>query len=1095
MSRFTPGLSLSFATLRKVLRPVTALPLAGVLIAVGLLALAWAGRSLAPVQAAPADCSAGNVPSVIDMNFTLPEQSYVTGNVTISNGAAVTLTAGTNVTMCGNYQIWVQEARLLALGTETDPVTFAAQDPGTPWRRIYIGGGGIAVQESVLQHVVLEDGGQPPNTDTTNTGALQIDSPDLSVAAGPVLDHVTVRNSRRYGIYVRMNADDPDPLSMTNLTVTGSAQAPLMLYVSAMRGLGGGHSLTDNGEDVIEVRAGTVGGGSVRFDQRWLAHDVPYKVVSDFGGVAITGDNDPILTIDPGATLLMDEGAFIQVQSGGLVAEGTADEPITFTRPDEGSVPWERIEIDDRFSASESRLSHVRVLHGGYVNGNPASAIIVRDGALSISDATIQHSVGTGVEAVSGSFVEITDSTIDANDVGVEFRVGSRGVLRRNTLTNNTNGAVVNDDSRGSCVDAMGNYWGSADGPTDASAELDDCNLTATNADAGDAVSDNVLYDPWLTAPPADAEASNSSISPDPFWVIANGADSTTVTVTVRSPAGEPLPGKEIVLQTTRGDIQQPTATTDENGIATYTITSEEMGGAILTARNVTDGEPLQALAAIYFWQGGEETANLIDPGGVPYAAPQLEMEGQPFEEGFPMTFRLPMQNGNPVEASVVVTYAVSGLGIGARFTPVEVVSKTLQPAEAWDAEGQWIPDVTGHHCLRATASVTLPDGAGNAPVETIDVGPWQINFDLPEDPCKEIDVTKLIPNSGGLSGVRKHVTRGVEQAYLANECIKSHLGGGSSALAPAQAATNHRAYEAIVTPPAYTPPPLEPGDGVTQEEADAANAVVEAAFRLAALDEARLETAERIRAAGQAGDEDAAARQREAYNGFHRDYADELVVLADAIDAFLAVTAGDAEFYPADYQTYLDDLKADGYDAETMTYLQDAGLPDTAIDTILQAEIARLEEQPPVTASFNRFLNDVAGAARRLALELESDYAIVGVGRAAPLQTGSDDPLSASFAVGNPTDSTATVELLVRPVDVPLAWTYSLDNPAPSLEPGETTTVTLTIDPAGGQATGRTVQLAVEGFIGSDYVGGILFERSMPAVEYNVYLPLVSTD
>lgn len=1080
---------LPLATPRRLIPPAALL-----LVVLGMLALGWAGRSLAPVQAAPTDCSTGDfIPTTIENDTTLSGELFVTDHVTIRDGAALTLTAGAHVTMCGPYQIWVQDARLLALGTETAPVTVSAQDPNTPWRRIYIGGGGVAVQESVLRHLIVEDGGQPP-TDNANTGAIDIDSPDISVNGGPVLDHVTVRNSRRYGIYIRMNEDDADPLSLTNLTVTGSAQAPLMLYVSAMRGMGGGHSLTGNGEDVIEVRAGTVGGGTVHFDQRWLAHDVPYKVVSDFGGITLSGDNDPILTIDPGAILLMDEGANIWVQDGGLVAEGTADDPITFTRPDETSQPWERIYIDDRFSESESRLSHVNVSYAGYIDG----AIYLQDGVLSIDNATIQHNSGPGVTATSGSFLEIADSTIDANDVGVEFRVGSRGMLRRNTLTNNSNGAVVNDDSRGSCVDAMGNYWGSADGPADPSAELDDCNLTATNDGAGDAVSDNVLYDPWLTGPPADAEASASSISPDPFWVIANGADSATVTVTLRGAAGDPLPDKAIMLQTTRGEIQQPAAPTDENGVATAVITSTETGGAIITARNVTDGQPLDAMAAVYFWQGGDESAGLIDPGGVPYVAPQLEMDGQPFEQGFPMTFRLPMQNSNPVEATVVVTYSVSGLGIGASFTPVAVVSDTLAPAQAWDAEASWIPDVTGHHCLRATATVTLPDTPANAPAVNVNVGPWQINFDLPDDPCKEIDVNKLIPNSGGLSGVRKHVTRGVVQAYLTNECINSHLGGGARTLSPAQIATSHRAYEEIVTPPAYTPPPFEAGDGVTPEQAAAANGIVESAFRLAALDEARLVTAERIRAAGQAGDEQAAARQREAYNSFHRDVADELEIFADAIDAYLALTRDegvpDTTFLPADYQAYLTDIQDNGYDAETVTFHQAAGLPSTAIEIIRQAEIARLEEQPPVTASFYRFLADVAGQARRLALELENDYVIVGTGgrRAAPLQTGPDDPLSATFIVGNPTDSDGTVDLLVRPVNVPLNWSYSLDNPAPSLDPGETTTVTLTINPAGGQATGRTVQLAVEGFIGDDYVGGILFERFMEAVRYDLHLPAV---
>ncbi|MDX1665361.1 MAG: hypothetical protein R3272_16325, partial [Candidatus Promineifilaceae bacterium] len=313
MSRFTPQSSFSF-----ILQDRHFASLGAVLVALGLLALALLGGVRATARAAPADCSSGNVPSIIESDTTLPQDLYVTENVTIRSDAVVTLTAGTQVTMCGPYQWWVQDARLLALGTEAEPVVFSAQNEATPWERIYVGGGGISVQPSHFRHVILQDGGG--SDPTAESGALHIYSPGLSVGAGPVLDHVTVRNSGSYGIYIRMDEQDPDPLSLTNLTVSGSARAPLMLYVSAMRGLGDGHSLTANTEDVIEVRAGTVGGGIVYFDQRWLAHDVPYHIVSDFGGITLRGDNNPKLTIDPGVTLLMGAGADVQVQTGGLVA-------------------------------------------------------------------------------------------------------------------------------------------------------------------------------------------------------------------------------------------------------------------------------------------------------------------------------------------------------------------------------------------------------------------------------------------------------------------------------------------------------------------------------------------------------------------------------------------------------------------------------------------------------------------------------------------------------------------------------------------------------------------------------------------------------
>ncbi len=208
MSRFTPHSSFSF-----ILQDRHFASLAAVLVALGLLTLGWTGGLRASAQAAPADCSSGNVPSIIESDTTLPQDLYVTGNVTIRNDAVVTLTAGTQVTMCGAYQWWVQDARLLALGTATEPVVFDAQEETTPWERIYIGGGGISVQPSELRHVVLEDGGGSDST--AESGALHINSPGLSVDAGPILDHLTVHNSGSYGIYIRMDEQDPDPLSLT----------------------------------------------------------------------------------------------------------------------------------------------------------------------------------------------------------------------------------------------------------------------------------------------------------------------------------------------------------------------------------------------------------------------------------------------------------------------------------------------------------------------------------------------------------------------------------------------------------------------------------------------------------------------------------------------------------------------------------------------------------------------------------------------------------------------------------------------------------------------------------------------------------------
>jgi hypothetical protein len=79
------------------------------------------------------------------------------------------------------------------------------------------------------------------------------------------VEDVTVRRSGAYGIYVRVPSGDISPPLLAGLTITNSAPAPLLFWASAVGGLGADN--TGNAEEAIEVRAGTVLGGDIRFSQ------------------------------------------------------------------------------------------------------------------------------------------------------------------------------------------------------------------------------------------------------------------------------------------------------------------------------------------------------------------------------------------------------------------------------------------------------------------------------------------------------------------------------------------------------------------------------------------------------------------------------------------------------------------------------------------------------------------------------------------------------------------------------------------------------------------------------------------------------------
>ena len=199
-----------------------------------------------------------------------------------------------------------------------------------------------------------------------------------------------------------------------------------------------------------------------------------------------------------------------------------------------------------------------------------------------------------------------------------------------------------------------------------------------------------------------------------------------------------------------------------------------------------------------------------------------------------------------------------------------------------------------------------------------------------------------------------------------------------------------------------------------------------------------------------------------------------------------------DFAFAPRDFFDELDHLQNEGFDAGELAYFQAFGLTDDQIVDVRRNEIAQLEQGGFTSTTIYELLHAYHDFFREAADDLflrHPPRAMAATGQLAAAATAdgafwTTGPMRTTFTVGNPANTQKTVELMVRPVDVPLNWTYSLDNPAPSLAAGETTTVTLTIDPGDDILEGTMVRLAVEGFIDSDYVGGILFERGAQRVK-----------
>jgi len=1074
---------------------------ASVLTVTVLTAMLWFVTAIINVAHA-ADCSSGDFSSIYETaDVTLSGDLFVTSDVTIRNNVTFTIGAGSNVTLCGEYRIQVSGgADLIARGTAAQPITFSADDPTTNWDSIFFANQG---NNSILQYVTLNDsGGNDPSVDN---GAIKvINNSGTTLLSSPVIDNVTINDSGTYGISMSMLNSDPTPPSITNVSINNSANAAILTDAEALGGLSSGNNYTNNQPNVIQIRGG--GGSHLKFSQYWRNPGVPIEVLGDFSVSAETADPPAVLTIDPGLTFLMYPQADILIGSsfvrrGSLVINGTAAEPVTFTRLDEFSAPWGHLRAL-LYSDTAVSLDYVNFSYGGDgLITVPGTIYQTGSGAVNLDYVTVQNSLSAGFYGAGGQ-ATINNSSFEMNDTGLEFFPGFAAIMRNNTIVNNvTAGISTTDNGSNTCIDAIGNYWGANNGPADSDAGSDVCDNGRSNGGNGGIVSNGIRYDPWL--PGSGALQNRGRIVPDTFYVISDGVDSAQLEITLRDAQGNPLSGKQVQLNATVGDVQQPAGMTDANGRVTAAITGTTLGYAYLTAYNVTDDTPVAGIGGVTFWQGNGDAGGLISAGGAPYASPGLVIAGKPFQAGSPVGMSIPMRNSNAYPVDVTVVYEVSGLNVGARFTPVyTTTTQTLQPGESWDAAGVWLPTVSGHLCI--LANITVDDGQLLQAAQASTTTSLQQNTN--QDPCNPdaLDPSQALPSTpssglGGLFKIAKTFYKLYNLVKKATQCLDENLQISSFGV------DGTRDYQVVITPSVYSPPLITADGEITQAQANALNDLAESSATLLSLNRAIGATSQRMNWASQAatisggmsranGQSNAYLDlQYRAYRNFASQYADKLDEFANEIGVLLAATpGGDTTYYlPEDFQTTRDEIASTGFDTETKTFYQQTGLSTELVSQLESDLVSDYERSPFKVISWSWALGNIQTDARAIASRLRGMYSPQGQGpsirsiRVANLNNGANSvfvrPIPFTFNVGHPFSNTRDVELVARAVNLPLDWTYELNSSSLTLNADEVATATLTLYPGREMLEGDLVQVAVEGYVDGGLVGGIIMEHNTP--------------
>ncbi|MDH4137950.1 MAG: right-handed parallel beta-helix repeat-containing protein, partial [Anaerolineae bacterium] len=139
-----------------------------------------------------------------------------------------------------------------------------------------------------------------------------------------------------------------------------------------------------------------------------------------------------------------------------------------------------------------SNLGHLTVSGNTFTGNRKGVNIWGSSTYITISDNNLSRSGQCGIE-IKGQDIDITGNTINNNsDSGIKIARHvidtQRVAIHQNNITGNTNyGVWVDITAVSEIIDAACNWWGAVNGPS------------GFGSGSGDAVSDNVAFQPWLT--------------------------------------------------------------------------------------------------------------------------------------------------------------------------------------------------------------------------------------------------------------------------------------------------------------------------------------------------------------------------------------------------------------------------------------------------------------------------------------------------------------------------------------------------------------------------------------------------------------------
>ncbi len=779
--------------------------------------------------------------------------------------------------------------------------------------------------------------------------------------------------------------------------------------------------------------------------------------------------------------------------AGRLTANGTAAEPITFTGTSATPGSWQGISIYGSIQTpAVGTFNHVIVEYGG--SSGSGQNIYVMNGQVSITHSVLRNSTGNGLTIWSNAW---------------------RSTIETSQIVDNANwGVYTADTTPNHVIQAANNWWGSSSGPVVAQG-------ACTNpGGTGSKVGANIAFRPFLASANADpgplapTDMRTMTIAPQRWFAPADGVTPVYVAVTLRDGAGNPLPGRKVILNSSLGTVADG-GITDVQGKTYAYVTSSTVGEASISAGLSADNvcEQARSATSTVRFEGQPQGGPLFSNAQAPYLTPDIEITPLPVERGVPFTVHARLHNPNSYPIDVDATFGIAQLGVGLTFGPIGTVSKYHIAANGdGDLSVQYTPPILGHYCIEFRYSyVPSSDAQGVNPQAFGGGSGRQLkNFDPrpgpPNPPDKDdmlnktrnaLGVVSKIPSGGATAIPKAGVMQGINWDLNQADIISKNLGGDPP----------RQDYRTIAMPqkPSFTP--VQPDAQLSAARAAALNALTDALMNVTAQGLAATTSFDRYGGASEAHDLQWSALQAGALQYYNGQYGQALLTAADKIDAFLTVLKDEGQAsipVTADQiRAYQARIASSGYTAEEIAAAHNVGLTDEQIEQIRQQVIAA--DPAEEAGDLVTYLQSVAASFRDLGALLvklsASGPAAQSMPRLATATTATNNlarvyETTETIKVGNPYTTTATFDLRTRAVDLPPDWAVSVEPAQVSLAPGEQITATVHIRPGSATAQNTQPRVAVESYSNNQFVDGVAIEVIVPQTipfdgKLHLFMPL----